>query len=29
MRTTLVTDYLEKTAECFHDKIAFADDNLV
>ena len=27
MRTTLVTDYLEKTAECFHDKIAFADDN--
>lgn len=27
MRTILVTDYLEKTAECFHDKIAFADDN--
>jgi len=27
MRTTLVTDYLEKTAERFHDKIAFANDN--
>ena len=27
MMTTLVTDYLEKTADNFPDKVAFADDN--
>ena len=27
MMTTLVTDYLENTAENFPDKVAFADDN--